>query len=115
VSPDAVDMSRFDAGAVQVLDSHQTYGGVGAILGIASRGAVADGQGTATISLSRDPAKAGVVGDIKAGVIRAMSFGYSVQKYEITRAQDRTDGINLPLYRAVRWTPQELSFVPVPC
>jgi phage major head subunit gpT-like protein/phage head maturation protease len=114
VSPDAVDMSRFDAGAVQVLDSHQTYGGVGAILGIASRGAVADGQGTATISLSRDPAKAGVVGDIKAGVIRAMSFGYSVQKYEITRAQDRTDGINLPLYRAVRWTPQELSFVPVP-
>jgi hypothetical protein len=114
VSAASVDMSRFDAGAVQVLDSHQTYGGVGAILGIASRGAVADGQGTATISLSRDPAKAGVVGDIKAGVIRAMSFGYSVQKYEITRAQDRTDGVNLPLYRAVRWTPQELSFVPVP-
>ena len=55
-----------------------------------------------------------IVADIRAGVIRAISFGYSVQRYEITRAQDRTDGINVDLYRAVRWTPQEISFVTVP-
>lgn len=114
VTPDAVDMSRFEAGTVQVLDGHRAYGGVDAILGIALRGSIGNGQGLATLRLSGDPAKAGVVGDIRDGVIRAISFGYSVQRYEITRAQDRTDGVNLPLYRATSWTPQEISFVPVP-
>lgn len=113
VSPEAVNMARFAAGTLQVIDSHRTYGGVESILGIAIEGSVANGEGRARIALSTDPAKAGVVGDIRAGVIRAMSFGYSVEKYEITRAQDRTDGVNLPLYRAVRWTPMELTFCAV--
>ena len=32
ISPEAVDMARFDAGTVQVLDGHRSYGGVAAIL-----------------------------------------------------------------------------------
>ena len=114
VTPEAVDMSRFEAGTVQVLDGHRTYGGVNAILGIAERGWIEGGEGRALLRLSQRPDLAGVVADIKAGVIRAISFGYSVQKFEITRAQDRTDGVNVDLYRAVRWTPQEISFVTVP-
>ncbi len=114
VTPEAVDMTRFDAGTVQVLDGHRTYGGVGAILGIAQRGWIENGEGRATIRLSQRPELAGIVADIRAGVIRAISFGYSVQRYEITRAQDRTDGVNVDLYRAARWTPQEISFVTVP-
>lgn len=114
VTADAVDMTRFDAGTVQVLDGHNVYGGVSAILGIAQRGWIVSGEGRATIKLSNRPELAGIVADIRSGVIRAISFGYSVQRYEITRAQDRTDGVNLDLYRATRWTPQEISFVPVP-
>lgn len=114
VTPEAVDMTRFDAGTVQVLDGHRTYGGVAAILGIAERGWIENGEGRATIRLSQRPEIAGIVSDIRAGVIRAISFGYSVERYEITRAQDRTDGINVDLYRAARWTPQEISFVTVP-
>jgi Caudovirus prohead serine protease len=114
VTPDAVDMSRFEAGTVQVLDGHNTYGGVRAILGVATAGSIADNEGRATLRMSGNPANAGVVGDIRDGIIRAVSFGYSVQRYEITRSQDRTDGVNMPLYRAVAWTPQEISFVPVP-
>jgi hypothetical protein len=114
VDPGSVDMSRFDAGTLQVLDAHDMYGGVRAILGIATAGSIEGGQGKATLRLSGNPDNAGVVGDIRDGIIRAISFGYSVQKYEITRAIDRTDGVNLPLYRAVAWTPQEISFVPVP-
>lgn len=114
VSPEAVDMTRFEAGTVQVLDGHRTYGGVGAILGIAERGWIENGEGRAVIRLSQREELAGIVKDIKAGVIRAISFGYSVQRYEIVRAQDRTDGVNMDLYRAVAWTPQEISFVPVP-
>lgn len=114
VTPEAVDMTRFDAGTVQVLDGHNVYGGVGAILGIARSGSIEQNQGRATLALSTDPAKAGVVGDIEAGVIRAMSFGYSVQKYQITPGGQRDDGSQIDLWRAVRWQPQEISFVTVP-
>lgn len=113
VSPEAVDMSRFDAGAVQALDSHSTWG-VRNVLGICTRGWLDSGAGRASLKLSKREDIAGVIGDIRAGIIRNISVGYSVQRYEITRAQDRTDGVNMPLYRAVRWTPAELSFVSVP-
>ena len=113
VEPEAVNMERFAAGTLQVIDGHNTWSGVRAILGIATEASIANGEGRARIAFSTDPDKAGVVGDIRAGIIRAMSFGYSVEKYEITRAQDRTDGVNLPLYRAVRWTPMELTFCAV--
>jgi len=115
VDADAVDMTRFEAGTVQVLDGHRAYGGTGAILGIAARGWVADGQGHADIRLrTSTPQLAAVAADVGAGLIRAVSFGYSVQRYEITPAHMRTDGGTVPLYRATRWTPQEISFVAVP-
>lgn len=114
VTDSACDMSRFDAGAVQVLDSHDTWGGVRSILGIATRGWLKSGEGRATVKLSQDPAKAGVVADIRAGIIRSISVGYRVLKYTITAAADRTDGGKVPLYRATNWQPHELSFVSVP-
>lgn len=114
VTPEAVDMSRFDAGTVQVIDGHNVSGGVQAIIGIAVRGSIENGEGRATLKLSGRPEMAGIVADIVAGIIRAISFGYTVTKYEITRAIDRDDGINMPLYRAVAWQPHEISFVTVP-
>lgn len=114
VTPEAVDMTRFEAGTVQVLDGHRTYGGVDAILGIALRGSIENGEGKATLKLSTRPEVAGIVADIRSGIIRAISFGYTISKYEITRAIDRTDGVNMPLYRAVAWQPNEISFVTVP-
>jgi hypothetical protein len=114
VSPEAVDMTRFEAGAVQVLDGHNRWSGVSAILGIADRGWIEGGEAFAEVRLSGREELAGIVADIRAGIIRDISVGYSVERYEITRAQDRTDGVNMDLWRAVRWTPQEISFVPVP-
>jgi hypothetical protein len=114
VTTAAVDMSRFDAGAVQVIDGHDVHGGVNSIIGIAVRGSIEGGEGRATLKLSVRPEMAGIVADIRAGIIRAISFGYTVTKYEITRAIDRTDGVNMPLYRAVAWQPHEISFVTVP-
>jgi len=114
VSEEAVDMSRFEAGAVQVLDNHRSYGGVEAILGIATRGWLDGAEGRATLRLSTRPELAGIVADIRGGIIRTISVGYNVARYEIVRAADRTDGINVDLYRAARWTPMELSFVTVP-
>lgn len=113
ITPQAVDLSRFDAGAVHVLDSHDQYSGLSSVLGVATRAWIANGEARATLLLSKDPAKAGTVADIKGGVIRSVSVGYSVQRYEITLAGDRTDGA-VDLWRATRWTPQEISFVAIP-
>jgi hypothetical protein len=114
VTPEAVDMSRFDAGVVQVLDNHRVYGGVDSIMGVAASGSIEGGKGIATLRLSTRPEMAGKVGDIKAGIIRSISFGYLVTRYEITPAVDRTDGGTVPLYRAIAWQPYEISFVTVP-
>jgi hypothetical protein len=114
VTPEAVDMTRFDKGVVQVIDNHDIQGGLKSILGIATRGSIQNGEGSATLRLSTRPELAGIVADIRSGIIRSISFTYRVSKYEITRAIDRTDGINMPLYRAVAWEPYEISFVTVP-
>jgi len=82
MSPEAVNLSRFASGGVQVLDGHNTYGGVRSILGIAERGWIENGQGRALIRLSKRPEMAGIVADIRAGIIRAVSVGYSVEQYE---------------------------------
>ncbi|WP_312488325.1 prohead protease/major capsid protein fusion protein [Massilia timonae] len=114
VTPEAVDMTRFEAGTVQVIDNHRMHGGVQSIIGIAVSGSIANGEGRATLRLSTRAEMAGIVADIKAGIIRAVSFGYNITTFEITRAIDRTDGVNMDLYRAVRWQPFEISFVTVP-
>lgn len=113
VTAAAVDMARFEAGAVQVIRDHAVYQGIDAILGIALSGEIADGEGRAKLQLSTNPAHAGVIGDIRAGIIRNLSFGYSVQKYTVTEAKARKDGGTVPLYRADKWTPHEISFVVV--
>ena len=114
VTPEAVDMARFEAGTVQVIDNHRMHGGVQSIIGIALNGTIANGEGRATLRLSTRAEMAGIVADIKAGIIRSISFGYNITTFEITRAIDRTDGVNMDLYRAVRWQPFEISFVTVP-
>jgi hypothetical protein len=114
VDEQSVDMARFEAGTVQVLDGHRA-GGTDNILGVAERGWIEKGQGRARIKLrTSTPELAAIAADVKAGLIRAVSFGYSVQRYEVTPAQQRADGVNVPLYRAIRWQPQEISFVAVP-
>lgn len=112
VTPEAVDMSRFDAGAVSVLDTHSSYE-LNNVIGIAVSGAIVNGEGRATLRLSQRDDCAGIVKDIQAGVIRNISVGYSISAVEIIEPEARTDGGALPLYRATRWQPMELSFVPI--
>jgi hypothetical protein len=113
VSDDAVDMSRLASGAAPVLNTHSTYD-LSAQIGVVTAASIRDGQGLATLQLSERDDIAGIVRDIQSGVIRNISVGYNVRRYEITAAANRTDGANVPLYRAVDWEPAELSFVPIP-
>lgn len=114
VTKKSVNTERLDAGTVQLLDNHQTYGGVRSIFGVVTSYDIEDGKVTVRVKLSNDPAKAGIVGDIRDGVIRAVSFGYSQDAVEITQANARKDGGKMPLYRVTRFTPSEVSMVTVP-
>lgn len=109
VSTSAIDMSRLSSGAAPVLNSHGTWS-LEDQIGVVERAWLDGNVGRALIRLSGREDIAGIVQDIRDGIIRNISVGYSVQTYEITRDA----GNKLPTYRAVRWTPAELSFVTVP-
>jgi len=109
VSTSAIDMSRLSSGAAPVLNSHGTWS-LDDQIGVVERAWLDGNVGRALIRLSGREDVAGIVQDIRDGIIRNISVGYSVQTYEITRDA----GNKLPTYRAVSWTPMELSFVTVP-
>jgi len=112
VSEDAVDMSRLRAGA-SVLNDHLGRG-LENVLGAVQDAWISAGIGYARLQLSVDEGKAGKVADIKRGVIRHISTGYTAQLIEMVPPNMRTDGGRSWLYRLLRWTPYELSFTPIP-
>ena len=102
-----MDLSRLNGGA-PVLNSHSFYD-LSAQLGVVERAWVADGVAMATLRLSARDDVAPIWQDIRDGIIRNVSIGYRVQKYEVTKNEDKPDE-----YRAVEWQPFEISFVTVP-
>ena len=47
--------------------------------------------------------------DVKDGIVKTVSIEGSIQRYEIERKAGE-----LPVYFATLWTPESLSFAPVP-
>ncbi len=112
VSEEAVDLSRMKAGA-SVLNTHGQWD-LEDVIGVVTDASIVGNEGRASVRLSERPELAGIVADIQAGIIRHISAGYSVQRMEMVPPESRTDGGTVWLYRATRWTPAEISFVPVP-
>lgn len=104
----AVDLSRLESGNAAVLIDHNTYS-VRSQIGVVVRAWIEAGEGYAEIRLSEREDVAGIVQDILAKIIRNISVGYTVQRYQI----DERPG-EIPVYRATEWRPHELSFVTVP-
>lgn len=104
----AVDMARMESGAAPALRDHNLWN-LDAQIGVIERAWIENGEGHATVRLSQRDDVAGLVSDIRDGIIRNISVGYTVQRYEITEAPGE-----VPLYRAVEWRPHEISFVSVP-
>lgn len=102
VSPDAVDLSRLNAGA-SVLNTHSQWT-LESVIGVVERAWLEGNEGRALVRLSERESVADLVKDIEAGVIRHISAGYTVQRYAVVRAEDRDDGGTVALYRAERCT-----------
>lgn len=109
VTPGAVRMDRLNAGA-PFLDSHRSWGlesVVGAVLPGTAR--IEGGQGFALVRLTSAPDAAPIVQRIMDGTVSAVSVGYRVHRYDITKAQGQRE-----LWRAVDWEPMEISAVAMP-
>jgi hypothetical protein len=113
VDPAAMRLDRLNAGA-PFLNSHSSYR-LEAILGVVVDGSVriADGVGTATIRFSDREDVEPVWRDIQNGIIRNVSVGYRVHRFERIAKEDRKDGGQRALYRAVDWEPMEISAVAI--
>ncbi len=106
LEPGAVDLSQLIGGPV--LDNHDRFSGVRAILGVVETAAVDGQRGVATIRFSERPEVQGIAADVQAGIIRSVSAGYTVQTW---RTEKRSDGTRIKT--ATAWTPKEVSFTPL--
>lgn len=100
----AVDLTRLNNGA-PLLDTHATRE-LSDVIGVVERAWIADGEARATVRFSARAEVAPILADVKAGILRNVSVGYQVRKYQIEEG-------DVPVYRAVDWEPMELSLVPI--
>lgn len=107
MDPGAVDLSRLHGAAL--LDSHQQRE-LRNVLGVVTSAAIRGGKGVASVTFSARPDVEPIFIDVRSGVLRNVSVGYSVEQW--AEGTDPASGARTKT--AIRWTPQEISLVPVP-
>lgn len=101
---DEIVTDYFDAGAA-VLEEHR-----GVQVGVEESFSVAEKKLRASIRFSRNPRGQEVETDVRDKIRRHISVGYEVQEYKLVS----TDSKGMDTYRAVKWTPYEISLVGIP-
>lgn len=106
----AVRIERLNEGG-PLLDAHSAFS-VGDILGSVVPGSVAlmKKEARARVQFSKREAVEPIWQDVRDGIIRSVSVGYRVYKFEETEG----NGNKLPVRHAVDWEPFEVSMVPIP-
>nr|WP_256595875.1 prohead protease/major capsid protein fusion protein [Pseudomonas sp. RW407] len=107
VSESAVRLERLNNGA-PFLNTHSTWE-LGDVIGVVERAWLEGGEGRALVRFSQREDVEPIFRDVRDGILRNISVGYSVHRYEMTEEPDD----KLPTYRAVDWEPMELSLVPI--
>lgn len=108
MDPSEVHLDRLNAGAplLKVHDRFALEAVIGSVVPGTAR--IENGRGLARVRFSEREDVTPIWNDIRSGHLRAVSIGYQVQRYEITRPSNGPE-----LWRAVDWTPFEISAVPV--
>lgn len=91
-----------------VLDAHN-QGSTRAVLGVIEKAWRKDGEIRARLKLSSRDDVAGIVGDIRDGILRSISIGYRVSRWA-----DSTDSKGQRFRTALAWSIHEASIVPIP-
>ncbi|CDF86339.1 peptidase U35 [Pseudomonas knackmussii B13] len=107
VSDSAVRLDRLNNGA-PFLNTHSSWE-LDDVIGVVEKAWIESGEGRALIRFSQRDDVEPIFRDVRDGILRNISVGYSVHRYEMTEEPDD----KLPTYRAVDWEPMELSLVPI--
>lgn len=105
ISAEAIDLSRI--GGAPVLDNHDRSAAA-SVVGVVERAWVEGKRLLARLKFSGRPDVAGLLQDVADGVLRNVSVGYTVQRFEETK-----DKSGRRTRTATRWTPREVSIVPI--
>lgn len=105
-SDDAVDLSWLNSGNAPLLDNHNRYDGLSAQIGVVVKAWLENARIYAAVKFSGRQEVAGIISDIKSGIIRNVSVGYQVDEYVVS--EDKKS------YRVTKWKPVEASFVTIP-
>ena len=108
LEPSHVRLERLNAGApfLKVHELAELDAVIGSIVPGSAR--IENGRGIAQVRLSERDDVEPIWRDIQAGHIRAVSIGYQVHRFEVSKPDGGRE-----LWRAVDWTPFEVSAVPV--
>ncbi|KAA2315126.1 peptidase U37 [Pseudooceanicola sediminis] len=108
LDPAHVRLDRLNAGApflkVHEIDTLDAV--IGSVVPGSAR--IENGRGIALVRISERADVEPIWRDIQAGHIRAVSIGYQVHRFEVSKPDGGRE-----LWRAVDWTPFEISAVPV--
>ena len=108
MDPRAVRLDRLNAGAplLKVHDASVLDSIIGSVVPGSAR--IENGRGVARVRFSDRAEVEPLWKDVEAGHIRAVSIGYQVHRFEVTKQAGAPE-----LWRAVDWTPFEISAVPI--
>lgn len=110
MDPKHVDMGRINQGAVQFLRDHGKNGRptIDDVMGIVEEASFDGERGIATVRFSERDEVQGFIADIRSGILRNVSVGYRVRKFQKVAEND-----GVPVLRAVEWEPLEISSVAI--
>jgi hypothetical protein len=91
-----------------VLNGHRA-GDLSNVLGVVTEAGTDGREGWAELKFSRRPDVEPIWQDVAAGILRSVSVGYSVDRWA-----ESTNAAGERVRTAIRWTPREISFVPLP-
>ena len=108
MDPGSVRLERLNAGGplLKVHDLRDLDSVIGSVIPGTAR--IEQGLGIARVSFSERDDVENIWNDVKAGHLRAVSIGYQVHRYEVTQPANAPE-----VWRAIDWTPFEISAVPV--
>lgn len=107
ISDSAVRLDRLNNGA-PFLNAHSSYD-LGDVIGVVERAWIEGSEGRALVQFSQREDVEAIFRDVQDGILRNISVGYAVHKYEVIEGEDD----KIPTYRATDWEPIELSLVPI--
>jgi hypothetical protein len=108
LDPNAVNLSRLADGTHPLLAAHNDRS-LDAVVGVVEKVWLTANEGRAIVRFAKDEISDRVFQKVKDKILRNVSVGYSVEEY----TDVSNDNDEVPTYRATRWTPAELSIVPI--